>query len=836
MPLWVARRSPPIWQKGRRAETYAHRNSSRRQRWTVPTFDLQQRWLCQHGPPALWWSFNHLFKRSFAESWLRAGASAAVAVAFFFIVSLRIPARAQSSAPQEPRVVGSATCSTCHLREGSLWQRSHHQLAMQEATERSVLGSFTNSRFTNGSVTSIFFRKESKFMVRTEGADGALHDYEIKFTFGVYPLQQYLIQMSGGRLQALGIAWDCRPVRLGGQRWFFLYPGQKITNKDPLHWTGIDQNWNYMCADCHSTNVRKNYNAVKRTFSTRYSELDVACEACHGPGSNHVAWARRQGDWRSFDSSKGLLIALDERQGVKWSVSPGSGEVIRSAPRHSEREIEMCARCHSRRTQIHEDYVHGQEVGDDYRVALLDPDLYFPDGQVKAEDYEYGSFIQSRMYHAGVTCSDCHEPHSLRLRASGNGVCLECHSGERYDSRKHHFHKANSSGAQCINCHMPSRTYMVVDSRRDHSLRVPRPDLSSRLGVPNACTSCHVGKTNHWASAAIEKWYGHRPLGFQRFAEALDGGTEQRPSADQMLTNLILNDQQPAIARASALSLLKTYAPSGDDQVIRTSITGSSALTRRAVALALSNSTPNSAITAAPLLSDPVRAVRLEAAEVLAGTPRVIITSSAASALARAIKEYIASQELAADRPEAHMNLGLLYEQMNHPDKAEDEFNIALSLDPMFGPAAVDLADLYRAEGSDLKSETVLTNALKRMPENPSLQHALGLAMVRRKKYGKGVALLASAAREDSGNARYGYVYAIALNDAGHPGLAIAQLKRVVKANPYDRNSLASLVSLLGQSQQPGQCLIYAERLLELEPDNSELRQLVAQLHQQSAH
>ena len=235
-------------------------------------------------------------------------------------------------------------------------------------------------------------------MVRTDGPDGALHDYEIKYTFGVYPLQQYLIAMPGGRLQAFGIAWDSRPSERGGQRWFALYPGQKITSRDSRHWTGIDQNWNYMCADCHSTNLHKNYDARTRTFSTSYSEIDVSCEACHGPGSDHVLWAKKEGDWKKLDTTEGLTIALDERKGVAWRIDPATGNARRSSPRPSEREIQMCARCHSRRGEIHEDYVHGQPVGDDYRVALLDEDHYFPDGQIKEEDYEFGSFIQSRMF------------------------------------------------------------------------------------------------------------------------------------------------------------------------------------------------------------------------------------------------------------------------------------------------------------------------------------------------------------------------------------------------------------------------------------------------------
>jgi hypothetical protein len=234
-----------------------------------------------------------------------------------------------------------------------------------------------------------------------------------------------------------------------------------------------------------------------------------------------------------------LLIALDERQGIAWSIAQPSRDVRRSMPRASEREIQMCARCHSRRSQISEDYVHGQPVSDDYRVALLDQDLYFPDGQIKGEDYEYGSFIQSRMYYAGVTCSDCHEPHSLKLRAEGNGVCLQCHSAQKYDSPKHHFHQVGSAGALCVNCHMPARTYMVIDPRRDHSLRIPPLDLSAKFGVPNACTNCHTGKSSQWASMAVAKWYGRPLVGFQRFADALHAGVVGAPDARHLLADLI---------------------------------------------------------------------------------------------------------------------------------------------------------------------------------------------------------------------------------------------------------------------------------------------------------
>ena len=720
-----------------------------------------------------------------------------------------------------PTFVGSNACGDCHHEELKGWRGSHHQLAMQPATDTSVLGNFSDATIANAGITSTFFRRGKNFMVRTDGSDGALHDYEIEYTFGVAPLQNYLIAIPKGRLQVLGIAWDSRELDRGGQRWFSLNLDRKVPAPDPLHWTGIDQTWNSMCADCHSTNVRKHYNERSASYATTYAEIAVGCEACHGPGSNHIAWARKRGDWSKFGAQKGLTIALDERKGVIWMVDPATGNPLRSAPRASEREIQMCARCHSRRTQIHEDYVRGQPVGDDYRVALLDEDLYFPDGQIKGEVYEYGSFIQSRMFHAGVTCSDCHEPHSLKLRAAGNNVCLRCHLPQKYDSPTHHFHRAGSAGARCVECHMPTRTYMVVDARRDHSIRIPRPDLSVKLGTPNACNQCHVDKSSNWASDALNQWYAHAPGGFQRFADALHLGQEGGPGAQHALDRLAVDGGQPAIARATALSLLEGYEPAPADSSTHFGIIDDSALVRRAAIQSLSESNMDEGAEAlASLLDDPVRAVRIETANALEGAPRNILSGDLARTFDRATDEYIAAQELNADRPEALLNLGALFARNGKFDQAEAELKSALALDPSFAPAAINLADLYRSLDREAEGDALLRKALQRNPGDAVLLHALGLSLVRQNQNEKALGFFAAACRIEPANARYAYVYAIALNDAGQTDAAIRTLTSAIKAHPYDRDSLAALVSLCNRAGQPAKAAIYAQRLAQLEAGN----------------
>jgi tetratricopeptide (TPR) repeat protein len=730
--------------------------------------------------------------------------------------------------------VGAQVCGTCHQHELKLWTGSHHQLAMQPAADATVLGDFNGAGLAYNGISSRFFRRGAGFFVNTDGPDGALHDYRIDYTFGVAPLQQYLIGFPGGRLQALSIAWDSRPRAQGGQRWFHLYADEKISSGNPLHWTGPEQNWNFMCADCHSTNLRKNYDFRTRTYATTYAEIDVACEGCHGPGSRHVALERR-GAWQGADKTKALLISLDERRNANWRIDPATGNARRGAPRISSREIQMCARCHSRRGQIHEDFVHGQPVGDDYRVALLDANLYYPDGQIKAEDYEYGSFIQSRMFHAGVTCSDCHEPHSLKLRVEGNKLCFQCHAPGKYDSATHHFHQPGSPGARCVECHMPATLYMVIDARRDHGIRIPRPDLSVTLGVPNACNKCHTDKPAQWAADTVRKWYGHAPAGFQRFAEALNAGWVGAPGAGKLLADLIADHGQPAIARASAVVPIGSLGDPSALAAIRQAVGDNDPLVRRAAARALYGAAQSvSAPVLSPLLEDPVRAVRIEAAEVLAGAPASALAPGDETALRRVVGEYVAAQELNADRPESHLNLALLFTGRKQFAQAENELGEALSLEPSFAPAAVNLADLYRQMGRDTEGERVLRAAIARAPRDPSLEHALGLLLIRQGRRKEALDHLAAATKLDPSNERAAYAYALALDDAGRGGAAIDLLRATVEKHPFDRDMLAALAGLYGKSGNPRQGLLYANQLVELDPDNPQARQLLGQLRAQA--
>ncbi|MEZ5786954.1 MAG: multiheme c-type cytochrome [Xanthobacteraceae bacterium] len=748
-----------------------------------------------------------------------------------------VPPAQTETAPVAPTpggetYVGEKTCQRCHASEATAWKQSDHARAMAHATDATVLGDFNDAHFTYGDVTSVFFRRDGKFFVRTDGPDGKLQDFEIKFTFGVDPLQQYLIELPGGRLQALSIAWDSRPKADGGQRWFHLYPNEKIDHRDPLHWTGLQQNWNFMCAECHSTNLQRNYDAATRSYATSYSEINVACETCHGPGSRHVAWAERRPGWRSIDpQGKGLLVLLDERHGVTWAIDPQTGSAARSTPRKTTREIETCALCHARRGPIWATIKPGAPIGDSHRISLLDDRLYYPDGQIRDEVYEYGSLLQSKMFAAGVTCSDCHDPHSLKLRAEGNAVCEQCHAPEKFATTAHHHHKEGSAGAQCVACHMPARTYMVVDPRRDHSFRIPRPDLSATLGTPNACNGCHADKPSQWAAEQIKGWYGTPKPGFQRFGEALHAGSLGAPGARARLLALAEDTTHPAIARASALSRVDRITNPQALETLRKLSRDPDPLVRRAAVAAYAVAPLAARRDLWAMLDDPIRDVRLEAARQLADLPGQRLTPDEQTRRTRGIEEYIASQRSNADRPEAHHNLGLLFITLGRAAEAESELKAAVALDPSFVPAAVTLADLYRALGRDGDAEPVLRDMIARYPEAAAPHHALALWLVRAGRRAEAMEELKRAVELAPDDPRMAYVYAVALAQADR-AQAISALKRSLARHPYHRDTLSALAAFSRDAGDTVDALRYAETLAKLEPDDPSIQAFVRQLRQ----
>jgi tetratricopeptide (TPR) repeat protein len=625
----------------------------------------------------------------FMTNWKIAGIIATI------VIILSIPAHLvkQKYLPQpvEPQpaaaFAGGQKCAECHKSEYDKWQGSHHDLAMDEANEKSVLGNYSNVDFTHLDVTSRFYRQDGRFFVHTRGPGGEMGDFEIKYTFGVYPLQQYLVAFPGGRLQCLPIAWDAKE-----NKWFYLYPDGPADPGDWLYWTNAGQNWNGMCAECHSTNLKKNYNLDTDAYQTTWSEIDVSCEACHGPGSLHVAWA--------------------ELPEMARPVTENYRLVVKTSGINSRDQVELCAPCHSRRA-ILGDYTHAEpDLMDSMLPSLLNQDLYFVDGQILDEVYVYGSFTQSKMYGREVRCSDCHDVHSIKTVKSGNELCLQCHRAGAYDTREHHFHKKKGekgdpirsddgqvlfevgSGAQCVQCHMPGRTYMGNDYRPDHSFRIPRPDLSIQLDLPNACNRCHIDKSVPWSNEYITKWYG--PGRRAHYGTIIDAGRKGLPDTYKELIRLAGDPLYPVIVRATALSLLGAYPPSLTAAAYELALMDPEALIRRTAVdnLKVPDLKRQTALLTSALY-DPVKAVRTEAARRMTEIEAPQLDARQKKIFQNALAEYQKSMKYSADFAFGRYNLGNLFANLKQPDKAAENYRAAIRIDNQFYPAKVNLAMLY---------------------------------------------------------------------------------------------------------------------------------------------
>ena len=632
-----------------------------------------------------------------------------------------------ATAAAQPNFVGREVCRPCHEQAFADWLGSDHDLAMDVANDETVLGDFDDAVFTSKGATSRFFRRDGGFFVTTEGPDGKPADFRIAYVFGHEPLQQYLVPFPGGRLQCLSIAWD----RDRGE-WFDLYPDQVIPPSDWLHWTRQAQTWNAMCAECHSTNLQKNYDPETETYDTTWSEIDVSCEACHGPGSRHVAWAGIEPMARPAIDDYGLVVPTG---GIS-----------------STRQVELCAPCHSRRSELG-DYDHsGAALLDQLRPAILSQGLYFADGQILDEVYVWGSFTQSKMYANEVRCSDCHDAHSLKLKLEGNALCGQCHRADVYDTPEHHFHKKvvkgeTSDGALCVKCHMPERTYMVIDERADHSLRIPRPDLSQAIGTPNACSQggCHDDKPLQWSVDAFTKWYGQARK--PHYGTTLAAGRAGRPGAAGELVRLAADPLYPAIVRATALSLLEGYPDEAAAGAFAAGLADAEGLVRLTAVDHVAAATPEKLVDlVAPLLLDPLRAVRMQAAVVLADAPDTLLKPYQRDARTADLAEYERAMAHSLDFAFAGHNLGNLYARLGDAAETEHFYKTAIAIDDLFYPAKVNLAVLLNAQGRNDEAEALLRSVVDGNPEQYEAAYSLGLLLAEMGRYREAEVYLARAA------------------------------------------------------------------------------------------
>ncbi|GAA4238722.1 tetratricopeptide repeat protein [Postechiella marina] len=697
--------------------------------------------------------------------------------------------------------LGDETCKKCHDNQFKDWQGSHHDMAMQEVSDSSILGDFNNKTFKSQGVTSRFFKKDGDFYVNTEGRDGQNHDYKIEYAFGVTPLQQYIVKFPDGHYQCLRTAWDTKK-----NKWFDLYPDFKVVHSEWLHWSRGGLNWNTMCADCHSTNVRKNYDQETHSYNTKYAIINVSCEACHGPGKQHVADVKSLGD--KYKPSGSLKMTAD------------------TAPKDL---VDQCARCHMRREQFSEFYNFEGSMLDHYSPQLITEGLYHADGQILDEDYVYGSFVQSKMYHNNVTCTNCHDAHSLKLKFDGNNLCTQCHVSETYNTPSHHFHETGTDGAKCINCHMTGKTYMGNDYRRDHSFRIPRPDQSLKYGTPNACTQCHEDKDNQWAWDNFKKQHGVPD--YTHFSDLLAPGITRQANGLESLTELVKDTVYPDIARASAVMAMSNYA---NQEVINNLISflnDESPLVRGASLDVLSEINTTDYVNAfLPLLKDEKRSVRVKAFFAIGGLNEMQIPEAYKSVYKNVKKEFETYLDINADFTGGRIKRASYYLKKGDILNAIKCYENALAIDNINNLARTNLANLYYRNGNVDKAEAAFKTIIKQEPEFGQTYYSYALLLGELNRTDEAIVQMELAIKYMPENVRFYYNLGLLYNKVNNFSKAESTIIHGLKRDATNENLLYALAFIYSKNSKTEKAKNIAERLINLYPSNPQYKTFYQQL------
>lgn len=699
--------------------------------------------------------------------------------------------------------IGDQQCKNCHASQYNDWLKSDHFKAMEKPTDSTVSGNFNQASYTADGVTSTFFKRDGKFIINTQGDDGKNHDYEVKYTFGYFPLQQYLVAFPGGRMQATRLSWDSR-----NKKWFHQYAGQRIDYRDWLHWTRNAQNWNTMCSECHSTNLQKNYNLDEDTYNTTFSVLNVSCEACHGPGKLHVDYISSQ-DYKEGKKTPHSFLLLHK----------GSKQIA---------QINACAPCHAVKGNINAHKINSDELLDDYIPAIPNTERFYADGQVNDEDYNYTSFLQSKMFRRNVTCSNCHNPHSGKIYFTTNQLCLQCHA-KTYDDPTHTFHAVNTAGAACKNCHMPGKIYMGNDLRHDHSFRVPRADLSVRYGTPNACNNCHKDKTSQWAAGAVEKWYG--PKRKYHFADDLIPGSKLDANSEAHLVKLLADTSVPAIIKATAANYLGSISTQSSMNALLSCLKNTNAQVRYEALRSLMNFSMGQYLNAiAPSLNDKVRAVRIAAADLFSTVPKEDIPSAYYTAYTNASTELNNYLLYQADFAHGNISIADHYMKINDQKNAEKFYLRALQKDSLVNLPRINLSLLYNSQGRNKEALDVLETAAK--TNNKDAQVFYDLALLQNEMNNKAAALLnfQKAYELKIQDPRLFYNYALLLQQTGNSDKAIKVLETGLKINSTSTSINYALAFIYFQNKQLAKARQYAMVLKRLDPNNPDYQQLFAAL------
>ncbi len=697
---------------------------------------------------------------------------------------------------------GSQSCRACHADQFAKWQGSHHGLAERKPDPKLDDAAFVPTRsFTHGTQTSETRKNGSDYELIALGFGNKITPYRVERVIGHDPLRQFLVDGGNGRLQAMEACLDPKK-----NEWFNVYGNEDRKPGEWGHWTGRGMVWNQMCATCHNTRLRKNYDAKTDGYRTTMAEMSVSCESCHGPMKPHNTWQQ------SHPGTKGDPTL------VKWS---------------RDQHIENCAGCHALRGEVTGDFVPGQSFWDHYRLSITDQsDTFYPDGQIRGEDYEFSSFLSSRMHNAGVRCMDCHDMHSMKTVLPGNQLCMRCHTPGGFPNappimpEAHSFHQTASTGNQCVNCHMPQTVYMQRHGRHDHGFTIPDPLLTQQFNVPNACNKCHTEKATAWALEATQKWWGPKMNRKTRtratlIAQARQGNEEARSG----LVDLLGSDETPHW-KASATLLLDRWI---DQPAVQTAVTAqlqhSHPLVRESAIRTLEPMLQSGAVRSAiePLLKDPARSVRVSAAWALRES--LNLDSPAGQDLQHMLHWN-------ADQPSGQMQLAQFEFARRNVSAATQHMETAIRWDPNSPPFHHDLAMMYSTSGQTLLAIAKLRDTLKLAPNHAQYHYELGLALSETGDIPAVIQSLQEATRLDPSLSRAWYNLGLAKNSQGDIPGALDALQRGELANPRDPGIPYARATILARQNRRPEAIAALDRALSISPGYGEALQLRAALMQ----
>ncbi|TYK66227.1 multiheme c-type cytochrome [Colwellia echini] len=711
---------------------------------------------------------------------------------FYWIILSLLIASFHTWANEKSSPLSNEGCISCHTNQAKQWNKSDHAKAMAIATKETILGDFNNKTVEHYGQKATFGIKDDIYQVSIS-YDNNTQILPIKYTFGHYPLQQYLVETQPGSLQVIPFAWDSRLKENGGQRWFHNYSHEEIRPEDRLHWRQPLQNWNGMCADCHSDGLKRNYDNENNHFNSEFDNINVGCLSCHGDMSAHEKSAKLEKPTKSRNVYND--VTSNKHPTGQWLRTVGKNTASWQGEKRDNTFMDSCFACHSLRSSLTDGIKPNVPFLDQFTPQLLSAPNYYPDGQIKEEVYVYGSFLQSKMFAAGVNCLDCHDKHTMKLKIEGNGLCLQCHSADVFNVKSHHQHEDNSAGAQCVNCHMPESRFMGVDDRRDHSFKIPRPDLSEALDTPNACIKCHDNQSNKWAADKLIQWHGQpKPLlTSKEYLVALNAG--HAITLEQHLA-IIADEQLAIISRATALEMLAYTTPSISADKLAAYLTHQENLLRLSATKASVLLTPEERVKyVSPLLNDKLKSIRIEAARSLTSSN---ISQENQPMFTRAFNELLTSNEVNSWRGEGRVNQGLLAMETNDAVLAEKKFKETIKIEPYFDAGYINLAGLYRSQQRPMLVQSVLTQGLKKAPLSGELNYEFGLHFVRQKELTKAISYFQKAVNLTPSNARYAYTLVLAMDGLGETKQALSKLKLLI-VNYQNKAELIELGLYLSQ-------------------------------------